>query len=63
MAEPLPSEVRRGKRRWDEVNEAVHPATYTIDSVGGRLHRYGDLYEGVLTTKQRLGPALRALAS
>jgi hypothetical protein len=27
------------------------------------LHRHGDLYTGVLTTRQRLGSALRALES
>jgi hypothetical protein len=32
-----------------------------MDTVRGRLHRHGDLYEGVLTTKQRLEPALRSL--
>jgi hypothetical protein len=28
-----------------------------------RLDRHGDLHEGVLKTKQRLGPALRAVES
>jgi bifunctional non-homologous end joining protein LigD len=47
--------------RWDEVNDKLDPAAYTMETVGDRLNRHGDLYQGVLTTKQRLGPALRAL--
>jgi bifunctional non-homologous end joining protein LigD len=47
--------------RWDEVNDTLDPSTYTMGAVLDRLERRGDLYEGVLTTKQRLGPALRAL--
>ena len=34
-----------------------------MDAVHDRLDRDGDLYEGVLKMKQRLGPALRALES
>jgi hypothetical protein len=33
-----------------------------MDAVLERLDRHGDVYEGVLKTRQRLGPALRALA-
>jgi hypothetical protein len=32
-----------------------------MDVVLERLSRHGDLFEGVLTTRQRLEPALRAL--
>jgi bifunctional non-homologous end joining protein LigD len=46
--------------RWDEVNQELDPTIYTMEAVRGRLRRHGDLYEGVLKTKQRLGPALRA---
>jgi bifunctional non-homologous end joining protein LigD len=46
---------------WDEVNDTLDPAIYTMGAVLDRLGRHGDLHEGVLTTKQRLGPALRAL--
>jgi bifunctional non-homologous end joining protein LigD len=49
--------------RWGELNEELDPSTYTMDAVGGQLHRHGDLYKGVLTTKQHLGPALRVLKS
>jgi bifunctional non-homologous end joining protein LigD len=48
---------------WDEVNEKLDPSTYTMEAVLDRLDRHGDLYAGVLKTKQRLGPALRALES
>ena len=48
---------------WDEVNETLDPSIYTMEAVLDRLDRHGDLYEGVLKTKQRLGPALRALGS
>jgi len=58
---PMPGAPVSTPLRWDEVNQELDPSTYTMDSLGGRLHRHGDLYEGVLTTKQRLGPALRAL--
>jgi bifunctional non-homologous end joining protein LigD len=47
--------------RWDEVNEKLDPSIYSMDVVLARIEQLGDLYEGVLTTKQRLEPALRAL--
>jgi bifunctional non-homologous end joining protein LigD len=46
---------------WDEVDETLDPSRYTREAVLDRLDRHGDLFEGVLKTKQRLGPALRAL--
>jgi bifunctional non-homologous end joining protein LigD len=48
--------------RWDEVDQELDPSLYTMDAVLGRVSRHGDLYEGVLTTRQRLGPALRAIS-
>jgi bifunctional non-homologous end joining protein LigD len=47
--------------RWDEVTTDLDPAAFTMETVLARIERHGDLYEGVLTTKQRLEPALRAL--
>jgi bifunctional non-homologous end joining protein LigD len=47
--------------RWDEVTSALDPSSFTMDVVLERIHRHGDLFEGVLTTRQRLEPALRAL--
>jgi bifunctional non-homologous end joining protein LigD len=48
--------------RWDEVNEDLDPRAFTMDVVLERVGTHGDLLEGVLTTKQRLNEALRALA-
>ncbi len=47
--------------RWDEVNSKLDPAEFTMDVVLGRAQQDGDLFEGVLTTKQSLGAALKAL--
>jgi bifunctional non-homologous end joining protein LigD len=47
--------------RWEEVNEKLDPAAFTMDVVRQRIARDGDLYEGVLTIKQSLGAALKAL--
>ena len=47
--------------RWDEVNEELDPLSFTIDVVRERVRRHGDLFEGVLTTKQRLTDALKSL--
>ena len=47
--------------RWDEVNESLDPAAFTMDAVLERVARERDLYAPVLTTRQALGPALRAL--
>jgi len=47
--------------RWEEVGESLDPTAFTMDAVLERVRRHGDLFEGVLTTRQRLEPALRAL--
>jgi bifunctional non-homologous end joining protein LigD len=47
--------------RWEEVDEDLDPADFTMEVVLDRIERDGDLYEGVLTTKQPLGKALRAV--
>jgi len=47
--------------RWEEVNESLDPAAFTMEAVLDRVARDGDLFEGVLTTKQSLGDALRSL--
>ena len=44
--------------RWDEVNEELDPAQFTMDVVRRRIEEHGDLFEGVLKTKQRLTAAL-----
>ena len=40
--------------RWDEVNAKLNPAIYTMDVVRERIALHGDLFEGVLSTKQSL---------
>src|SRR5213079_1554739 len=47
--------------RWDEVNEKLNPSIYTMDVVLSRIERFGDLFEGVLTTRQSLARALRSI--
>jgi DNA primase len=48
--------------RWDEVNDKLNPAVYSMDVVLDRVKRFGDLYEGVLTTRQSLAKALKAIS-
>jgi bifunctional non-homologous end joining protein LigD len=45
--------------RWDEVNEKLNPAIYTMDVVLARVEQHGDLFEGVLASKQSLTRALK----
>jgi bifunctional non-homologous end joining protein LigD len=60
---PMPGATVSTPLDWDEINERLDPSIYTMDAVLDRLDRHGDLYDGVLKTKQRLGPALRAHGS
>jgi bifunctional non-homologous end joining protein LigD len=46
---------------WDEVNEGLDPFGFTMETVLGRVEKHGDLFEGVLTTKQSLSAALKTL--
>jgi bifunctional non-homologous end joining protein LigD len=47
--------------RWEEVDDSLDPTAFTMDVVLERVSRHGDLFEGVLKTRQRLESALRAL--
>jgi bifunctional non-homologous end joining protein LigD len=47
--------------RWSEVNEKLDPLSFTMPVVLERIRKHGDLYADVLTTKQRLTDALKAL--
>jgi bifunctional non-homologous end joining protein LigD len=47
--------------RWEEVTEHLDPMSFTMESVRRRIDEHGDLFEGVLTTKQRLTEALNSL--
>ncbi len=47
--------------RWDEVNATLDPRRFTMGAVLDRVDKHGDLFEGVLTTRQSLSSALRRL--
>jgi bifunctional non-homologous end joining protein LigD len=47
--------------RWEEVDESLEPGAFTMEVVRHRVAKHGDLYEGVLTTKQSLSSALNKL--
>ena len=47
--------------RWSEVTEDLDPLSFTMPVVLERVRKHGDLFEGVLTTRQRLTDALKAL--
>jgi bifunctional non-homologous end joining protein LigD len=47
--------------RWDEVNEDLDPRAFTMDVVLERIREQGDLFEGVLKTRQRIDKALASL--
>jgi bifunctional non-homologous end joining protein LigD len=47
--------------RWDEVDDRLDPLAFTMDVALERIREHGDLFEGVLTKKQRLDKALSAL--
>jgi bifunctional non-homologous end joining protein LigD len=47
--------------RWDEVNEDLDPAAFTMETVLARVEKHGDLFAGVLRNRQSLGKALKAL--
>jgi DNA primase len=43
------------------VNDKLNPAIYTMPVVLERVRQHGDLFAGVLTTRQSLTKALRSL--
>lgn len=47
--------------RWDEVREGLDPASFTMAAVIRRVEQHGDLFEGVLGARQRLGAALASI--
>jgi bifunctional non-homologous end joining protein LigD len=47
--------------RWEEVTEDLDPAAFTMEAVLARVARDGDLFAGVLETRQSVGKALREL--
>ncbi len=47
---------------WDELDLELDPQRFTIRTALARLTREGDLFRAALTDKQRLEPAIEALA-
>ncbi len=47
--------------RWEEVSPDLDPAAFTMAAVLARVERHGDLYAGLLTTRQSLKKALATL--
>jgi bifunctional non-homologous end joining protein LigD len=48
---------------WDEVNDKLNPSIYTMPVVLERVRQHGDLYAGVLTTRQSLSKALKSIGA
>jgi hypothetical protein len=44
------------------VNAKLNPTIYSMDVVLERIRLKGDLFQGVLTTKQSLAQALKAIS-
>ena len=47
--------------RWEEVRPGLDPAAFTMEAVLDRVARDGDLFAGVLSTRQTLAKALKRL--
>ena len=47
--------------RWEEVGPELDPLAFTMDAVLGRVEQEGDLFEGVLSTRQSLRTALDSI--
>ncbi len=45
--------------RWEELTPDLDARAFTMDVVLDRIRKHGDLFEGLLTTKQRLRGALK----
>ena len=49
--------------RWDEVDDTLDPAGFTMDVVLDRVRRHGDLAAGLLGARQSLSKALRMVSA
>ena len=49
--------------RWAEVGPDLDPAAFTMAAVLARVEQHGDLYAGLLTTRQSLKKALATLSA
>ena len=64
MPRTTPANLTKGTRSqttWADVAGVEEVRGELMEVVLERIRRHGDLFEGVLTTRQRLEPALRAL--
>jgi bifunctional non-homologous end joining protein LigD len=59
---PKPNAPVSTPLRWDEVDEKLNPAIYTMPVVLERVRLHGDLHAAMSTTRQSLAKALRSLA-
>jgi bifunctional non-homologous end joining protein LigD len=59
---PKPNAPVSTPLEWDEVNEKLNPSIYTMPVVLERVRERGDLYAGVLKTRQSLSKALKKLS-
>jgi bifunctional non-homologous end joining protein LigD len=51
---PLPGAPVSTPLRWEELDEALDPASFTMDAVLERVERHGDLADMLLRGRQRL---------
>jgi bifunctional non-homologous end joining protein LigD len=58
---PEPGATVSTPLQWEEVDAGVTPQDFRIDNVWERFGKLGDLFEGVRTSPQELGPALEAV--
>ncbi|MDX6502977.1 MAG: bifunctional non-ous end joining protein LigD, partial [Gaiellaceae bacterium] len=59
---PVPGATVSTPLAWDEVNAKLNPTIYSMEVALERVRLKGDLFEGVLTTKQSLAKALKAIS-
>jgi bifunctional non-homologous end joining protein LigD len=58
---PKPNAPVSTPLRWDEVDDKLDPGDYTMQVVLDRVREHGDLYAGVLATRQSLAKALKKI--
>jgi bifunctional non-homologous end joining protein LigD len=58
---PKPNAPVSTPLRWDEVDDKLNPSIYTMPVVLERVRSLGDVYAGLLTTRQSLTKALKTL--
>ena len=59
---PHPGAPVSAPLRWDEVDDALDPAFFTMSVMLERTRAYGDLHAGLLTRRQSLSKALKKVS-